>query len=208
MSDCRLYLVTPPDLVPATFLDPLAAALAAGDVACVLLAPPPGAPAAAVLAMVDALRPTVQGSGAAFLVADRPGLAADRGCDGVHLSPDGPPYLESRRTVGETGIVGMACGLSRHDAMSFGEMGADYVWFAAAPGEDAALADRIGWWNELMEVPCVAATDAPADDAVCDRLIAAGADFLAVRQGVWRHPEGPARAVETLQNRIDAHAAD
>src|SRR5258708_4593275 len=84
MSGCRLYLATPAALEPASFAGQLAAALDGGDVACVQLR----------LKDVDddtirsacaALLPIAVGRDVAFLLNDRPDLAAEMGCDGVHV---------------------------------------------------------------------------------------------------------------------------
>lgn len=197
MSDCRLYLVTPPDLDPVALAPLLDAALAAGDVACVLYRPPADAPDDAVRAGIAALRPLAQGRDAAFLIADRPALAAATGCDGVHLTGDGPDYPAARKAVGPGAIVGVACGTSRHAAMEAGEAGADYVWFAAET--DAGAVEPVGWWAEMMEVPAVAFSDAGPQAPEIAALIGAGADFLALGAGVWRHPDGPAAAVAAFQ---------
>ena len=56
--------------------------------------------------------------------------------------------------------------------------------------------DVLTIWQETMEIPCVAIGGVTVDNAA--PLIAAGADFLAVSAGVWRHPGGPAAAVKAF----------
>ena len=68
---CRLYLVTPPALEPASFRNILAAALDAGDVACVQLRLKDVSDDA-IRRSCDALRPITQARGVAFLLNDRP----------------------------------------------------------------------------------------------------------------------------------------
>ena len=195
---CRLYLITPPALDPATFAPVLAEALAGGDVACVQLRLKDVADEA-VLAAGRALMPIVQAAGAAFIVNDRPDLARALGADGVHVGQDDASYAEARKLLGPDAIVGVTCHDSRHLAMEAAEAGADYVAFGAIyptatkEAKTSAPLDLIGWWAELFETPCVAIGGITVENAA--PVIAAGADFLAVSAGVWAHKDGPRAAV-------------
>ena len=72
MSDCRLYLITPPALPDlAGFANTFQAALDAGDVACVQLRLK-DVPDDEIRRACDALRPLAQERGVAFLMNDRP----------------------------------------------------------------------------------------------------------------------------------------
>lgn len=204
---CRLYLVTPPRLDPAAFRDPLAAALDAGDVACVQLRLK-DAGDDDVRRAIDVLRPVVQSRDVAFILNDRPDLAASTGCDGVHVGQEDAPYAAARRAMGADAIVGVTCHASRHLAMEAGEAGADYVAFGAffptGTKETTHRADPgiLSWWAEIFEVPCVAIGGiTPAN---CGPLVAAGADFLAVVSAVWDHPDGPAAGVRAFDAAIAA----
>jgi thiamine-phosphate pyrophosphorylase len=151
---------------------------------------------------VDLLRPIVQGAGTAFILNDRPDLAAELGCDGVHVGQDDMPYAEARRITGPDAIVGVTCHDSRHLAMEAAEAGADYVAFGAffptATKEAKTSADPelLRWWSDLMVVPCVAIGGITIANAPA--LIDAGADFLAVSAGVWEHADGPEAAVRAF----------
>lgn len=204
---CRLYLITPPRLDEAAFSSDLAAALDAGDVACVQLRLK-DASDDAIRRTCEALVPVVQGRDVAFLLNDRPDLAAEMGCDGVHVGQQDAPYALARQVVGVDAIVGVTCHASRHLAMQAAEAGADYVAFGAffptttkLPPSSAGT-EILRWWSELMTVPCVAIGGIDAGN--CRPLVEAGADFLAVCAGVWRHLEGPAAAVRALRREIDA----
>ncbi len=204
---CRLYLITPPALDPATFAPILASALQAGDVAAVQLRLKDVSDEA-VLAAGRALGPLIQASGAAFLVNDRPDLAAALGADGVHIGQDDASYSAARKAVGPDRIVGVTCHASRHLAMEAAEAGADYVAFGAfhPSGTKAppAMADPeiLTWWQALMEVPCVAIGGITIQNAPA--LVQAGADFLAVSAGVWTHTDGPSAAVAAFNALFDA----
>jgi thiamine-phosphate pyrophosphorylase len=195
---CRLYLITPPRLVATDFAPLLKAALAAGDVASVQLRLK-DVDDAAILAAGGVLGPIIQDAGAAFIVNDRPDLAARLGADGVHIGQTDGPLKAARAAVGSGAAVGVTCHGSRHLAMEAAEAGADYVAFGAfypsATKEPPAMADLelLEWWQALMEIPCVAIGGITIDNA--EPLVRAGADFLAVSAGVWGHPKGPAAAV-------------
>jgi len=153
-----------------------------------------------VMRAVDALRPVAQEREIAFLLNDRPDLAKRSGCDGVHVGQQDTPYREARRIVGPDLIVGVTCHDSRHLAMEAGEAGADYVAFGAFfptgtkdPKVVGAPVELLRWWADVMTVPCVAIGGITVDN--CRPLVGAGADFLAVSAGVWRHPDGPEAAV-------------
>jgi thiamine-phosphate pyrophosphorylase len=190
----RLYLVTPPLDAPA-LAGTLAAALAAGDVAAVL-ARLPTAGDATLIDRVRAIAPAVQDRGVALLIDGPPAIVAAAGADGAHVAGTAAlgaalPVLKPDRIAG--------CGdlRSRHDAMTAAERGADYVMFGEPdtqgrrPAMDA-IVDRVAWWAELFEVPCVGWAGDLDEIAV---LAAAGADFVAVGDPVWTHKGGPAAAV-------------
>jgi thiamine-phosphate pyrophosphorylase len=201
MPDCRLYLITPPALDLAVFAPLLAAALDGGDVASVQLRLK-GAGDDAIRRAVERLRPLVQARDVAFILNDRPDLARETGCDGVHVGQGDAGCREARRLVGADAIVGVTCHDSRHLAMEAGEDGADYVAFGAFYPTDTKDAptradpEILTWWQEVMELPCVAIGGITVDNAA--PLVEAGADFLAVCGGVWNHPDGPAAAVRAF----------
>ena len=198
-AGCRLYLITPetiPDV--AAFGRVLDEALAAGDVACVQLRLK-GVDDAAIAAAAQELMPVCHKYGVAFILNDRPDLAAQLGCDGVHVGPDDIPYDEARRIVGPNATVGVTCKDSRHLAMEVADAGADYVAFGAffpsATKDDTTPADLevVEIWSQTTNVPCVAIGGITIEN--CEAVIKAGTDFIAVCSGIWNYPEGPAAAV-------------
>ncbi|MDH3594139.1 MAG: thiamine phosphate synthase [Rhodospirillales bacterium] len=197
---CRLYLVLPSGLAagdaPEAVAGQLATALEAGEVACVLLRTGRLDDRAALRA-ARALGPVAQARDVAFLVEDRPEIARESGADGVHLSGGEAAVARLRETIGPEAIVGVSCGVSRHAAMLAGEAGADYVAFE---GEEAELKDLLDWWQGLMTLPCVALGGVTLENAAA--LARAGADFLALEEAVWEHPDGPGAAVEAFAARL------
>ena len=200
MSDCRLYLISPPKLSAANFLGPLKEALSGGDVASFQLRLKDVSDDE-IRRATDMLRPVVQAYGTAFILNDRPDLAAELGCDGVHVGQEDASYAQARQRM-PNGIVGVTCHDSRHLAMEAGEAGADYVAFGAffptqtKEPKTSADIDLLRWWSEMMVVPCVAIGGITVQNA--GPLVEAGADFLAVAGGVWDHPDGPKAAVKAF----------
>jgi thiamine-phosphate pyrophosphorylase len=200
MSKCRLYLISPPKLSAANFLGPLKEALGGGDVASFQLRLKHVSDDE-IRRTCDVLRPVVQQHGAAFILNDRPDLAAELGCDGVHVGQEDASYAEARAALPK-GIVGVTCHDSRHLAMEAAEAGADYVAFGAffptqtKDPKTTADIELLSWWSEMMVVPSVAIGGITIANAPA--LVAAGADFLAVSAGVWDHADGPQSAVRAF----------
>ena len=209
MSDtrCRLYLITPPKLEPKPFADILKRALSGGDVASLQLRLKDVSDDT-LLRAGEILMPVTQKAGSAFIMNDRPDLAAKLGADGVHIGQEDASYADARATLGPKRIVGVTCHDSRHLAIEAAEAGADYVAFGAffptATKEPKTRTEPelIEWWANTMVVPCVAIGGITV--ANCQPLIDAGADFLAVAAGVWDYPNGPAAAVKAF-NTLFAH---
>ena len=198
---CRLYLITPPEFEPPRFAEELKSALGGGDVASLQLRMK-NAGDDEIRRAAERLMPLAQAAGVAFIVNDRPDLAAELGADGVHIGQDDAPYRETRARVGGNALVGVTCHSSRHLAIEAAEAGADYVAFGAffpTATKDAkarADIDLLAWWSDLMTVPCVAIGGITVDNA--KPLVEAGADFLAVCAGVWNYPDGAAAAVKAF----------
>jgi thiamine-phosphate pyrophosphorylase len=190
-TSCRLYAVLEAGEAAGERLD---AALAAANLAVVLIAPAAGQrlQAAEARPLVERVRK----ARVTALVLDDARLARALGADGVHMgalgalgaegAQGGPQaaYAAAREAVGGQGVVGADAGISRHAAMTLAEAGADYVAFGAPPHlgdrEKARLRreELIAWWAPIFEVPCVAFDVETPEEA--QQLAAAGADFVAV----------------------------
>jgi thiamine-phosphate pyrophosphorylase len=198
----RLYLATPPTGEPARLAEPLAVALGAADVAAVLV-PLIGDDERALLNGLKTLVPVIQGAGAALLLEGRADLVARAGADGAHLAG----IDRFRAAVGSlkpdriAGCSGLA---SRHDAMSAAEAGADYVMFGEPdPGgrrpSFEAIRERVTWWAEVFEIPCVGYATTLDEIAA---LAAAGADFVAVGDLVFDDSRGESVATKDAAARL------
>jgi thiamine-phosphate pyrophosphorylase len=200
VSNSRLYLISPPKLSAANFLTSLKEALAGGDVASFQLRLKDVSDDE-IRRAVDILRPVVVANDTAFILNDRPDLAAELGCDGVHVGQEDASYAEARRAL-PNGIVGVTCHDSRHLAIDAAEAGADYVAFGAffqtqtKEPKTSADPELLRWWSEMMVVPVVAIGGITVANAPA--LVATGADFLAVSAGVWEYADGPEAAVRTF----------
>jgi thiamine-phosphate pyrophosphorylase len=203
---CRLYLITPPKIEPRAFADELKRALGAGDVASLQLRLKDLSDDEIARA-IETLMPIAQKHDVAFILNDRPNLAARLGCDGVHIGQQDATYDEARAAMGRDRIVGVTCHGSRDLAFDAGEAGADYVAFGSfyptttKEVQFTADIDLLQWWAESMTVPTVAIGGITVDNAA--PLIAAGADFIAVSSGVWNYKNGAATAVRDF-NRLFA----
>lgn len=201
MTGCRLYLISPSRIAPKDFSAVLKDALKGGDVASFQLRLK-DASDEEICRATDMLRPLVQDKGVAFILNDRPDLASQLGCDGVHVGQQDASYAQARQIMGADAIVGVSCHNSRHLAMEAAEAGADYVAFGAffptrtKQAETRADLDLLRWWSELMVVPCVAIGGITPDNAL--DVIKAGADFIAVSSGVWDYPQGPEQGVRAF----------
>ena len=202
---CQLYLITPPAIDDLeVFAGLLEQALSAGPVAALQIRLK-DASDEQVKAAVARLAPIAQAHGAAVILNDRPDLARELGCDGVHVGQGDASLAEARRIMGPDAMIGVTCHDSYHLAMEAAEAGADYVAFGAFfPTETKAVTHQaepvlLTAWQEAMEIPCVAIGGVDAGNA--GELARAGADFVAISGAVWAHPDGPvvgARAIRAV----------
>ena len=200
-----LYLITPVLSDVAGFRPVLDAACGAGEITAVLLRLAP-ADDRTLVNRIKEIAPLAQARGAAIVVADSgpesdlAALVTRGGADGAHT--DNPVRLRSLgerlkdgRNVGAGGLK------TKHDAMVAGELGVDYVLFGE-PRRDGSLPDldlvleRAGWWAEIFQIPCVAYAPRLAD---LPAIAATGAEFVALGEIVWSHPDGPAAALAQVR---------
>jgi thiamine-phosphate pyrophosphorylase len=205
--DPRLYLVSPKVADAAAFAGTLTAALAGAALA--------GAEVAAVLLRLEApdersliniakaLAPLIQSAGAACLIAGHPDTVARVGADGAHLTGI-DAFSAARAALQPERIAGCGGLTTRHDAMLAAEAGADYVLFgepdqAGHRPSPEAVAERVTWWAEIFEPPCVGYAATLAEVAA---LAAAGADFVAVGDCIFEDRRGPAAALAEAAQRL------
>ena len=191
----RLYLITPQVDDAVAFVGEIDHALSAGDIAAVLLRLADDGERT-LIERTKHIAAAVQRRDIALLVDNRPEIVARAGADGAHLSGTAKfaaalALLKPERIAGAGGLR------SRHDAMLAGEAGADYVMFGEPDrhGRRPAFEDaqeRLTWWAELFEIPCVAYAAGQDEVAPLSRT---GADFIALGDWLWSAPEGVAEAI-------------
>lgn len=206
MTDCRLYLITPPAITDVPdFVRQLEAALSAGDVAALQIRLK-DVDANDIRAVTRALLPVAHAHNVAVLMNDHVELAKELRLDGVHIGQSDMAYKDARRILGPQAMIGVTCHNSRHLAMEAAEAGADYVAFGAfyptttKTVEHMAELETLSIWQESMETPCVAIGGITADNVA--EVAQAGADFIAVSGAVWNHPEGPGAGLRALLQAI------
>jgi thiamine-phosphate pyrophosphorylase len=200
MDAPRLYLITPPISDWAAYPPLLEAAIAAGDVACVLLRTASDDEGAAERAAC-ALAPLLQKHGVACLVADDPQLAVRVNADGVHIE-DTETLLQSAVRALQPGCIVGAGGLQTRDAaMTAGEAGADYVMFGGPASSEPheSIVERVAWWVEIFNVPCVGYAH---DLGAVSDLVRAGADFIALGEAVFADTRGAGAALRDAARSI------
>ena len=204
----RLYLAISEVDDSSQLAAQLAELLAAADVAAVLLRLKQ-TDQRSMISHVKTLAPVIQNAGAALLLDGHVELVARGGADGAHLTglaamEEALPSLKPDRIAGIGGLA------TRHDSMAAGELGADYVLFGEpdANGQrpsTEAIAERLQWWNELFEPPCVGFAVSREE---ASEFAAAGADFVLVGDFIWADPQGAKAALIGAGEAIrQAHAA-
>jgi thiamine-phosphate pyrophosphorylase len=193
---------------PSPLIAGLPGLLAAADVAAVLLRLKP-VDQRTMISRIKALAPAIQNGGAALLLDGHVELVARAGADGAHLTgiaalEEALPSLKPDRIAGVGGLA------TRHDSMTAAEQGADYVLFGEldAKGQRPAaeaIAERLQWWAELFEPPCVGFAASREEAA---QFAASGADFVLVGDFIWADPRGAAAALSEVEQAIrQAHGS-
>jgi thiamine-phosphate pyrophosphorylase len=200
---CSLYLITPllSTADANAFAKVFAEVLDAAPLACALVRLAPGAHAHAKAIVAPLLRAAVAAD-CGLLIENDARLAARLGADGVHVAGASADLVAAIEGLKPNRIVGAGSLRMRDDAMTASELGADYVMFgeprngARAMGL-GSLAERVSWWAEIFETPCVAYAEAVS---AASELARAGADFVALDEAIWSavSPPEAARQAEAL----------
>ena len=199
MSDApQLYLISPPDFDLSEFPSRLARVLDARDTACVRLALGTR-DEDRICRAADALREVTHARDVALVIDSHFVLAERLGLDGVHLVDGARSVRKARKALGADAIVGAFCGASRHDGISAGEAGCDYISFgpvgaSALASAERAETDLFAWWSEMIELPVVA--EGGLDPELVNSLSGI-TDFFGVGSEIWE-AEDPVSALNRL----------
>lgn len=183
----QIYLITPAEIDSATYPDLLARCLDTVDVGCVRLTLATR-DEDRIARTADALRAVTHARDVALVIETHILMVERLGLDGVHLTDAARSVGKVRKDLGADAIVGAYCHASRHDGMTAGELGADYISFGpvgATPLGDGtqAEAELFEWWSAMIEVPVVA-EGALTDDLV--RTLAPHTDFFGLGDEIWQ----------------------
>lgn len=194
----QIYLITPTQIDLTTFPDQLAKILDAHPIACLRL-DLASQDEDLIARSADQLRETAHARDVPMVIGDHMLLAERLGLDGVHLNDAARSVRAARTALGADAIVGSFCAASRHDGITAGESGADYISFG--PVGDTLLhdgsraeADLFRWWSEMIELPVVAEGGLTPDLIA---TLAAHTDFFGIGAEIW-NLDDPLAALHAL----------
>ena len=198
----QITLITPPVLDLDIFPTVLARVMDGVDIACLRLSLASKDPDDIGRA-ADAVRLVAHARDVAIVIENHALFVERHGLDGIHLTDGSRAIRALRKELGADAIVGSFCGISRHEGMTAGEAGADYVAFG--PIGEAGLGlgtqaprDLFEWWSEMIEVPVI------AEGALTRDLVESFApvtDFFALGPEIWG-AEDPLVALKALLSPI------
>lgn len=196
----QIYLLTPPEIELATYPALLAKVLDTHEIACLRLSLATR-DEQQLTRSGDAIREVAHARDVAVVIDTHIALVEKLGLDGVHLNDGARSVRKTRELLGPDAIVGTFAGTSKHDGMTAGEAGADYVAFGPV-GEtllgDGTRAERalFEWWSQAIEVPIVAEGDLDEKTIADFTQIT---DFFALGEEIWR-ADDPATALGQMIN--------
>ena len=200
--DVQFFLIAPPGADAAQFLPLLKDALQAAPAAALLL-PRDGHSENGYKAFAKAVIPVAQAAGVAVLVEGEPGLVKLTGADGLHVTGDSAVLKAAVGALKPQYIVGAGGIASRHEAMSKGETGPDYLFFGPSTGTRAPEQREIArWWAELMEIPAVLSDTAATPESASSE----GCEFIALGDSLWTAPAGPGAALKAIADALKVPA--
>ncbi|MEK7223587.1 MAG: thiamine phosphate synthase [Pseudomonadota bacterium] len=141
------------------------------------------------LAQANKIAALCRQHGALFIINDDAGLAKQAGADGVHLGREDASLAKARTQLGSQAIIGVSCYNDLARAIQAQADGADYVAFGSFfPSRTKPQAVRAGLEllceaKQKLHVPVVAIGGITPENGA--HLLAAGADALAVIEGVF-----------------------
>lgn len=131
--------------------------------------------------------------GVPLLINDDVALAQRVGASGVHLGRDDPAIDQARAALGADALIGVSCYNEIERARAAQAAGADYVAFGrffpsnTKPRAVPAGLELLHAARAELSIPIVAIGGITPDNG--GSLIAAGADALAVIEGVFGQPD-------------------
>lgn len=202
LPPCGLYVITPdpPSDQRIGLVARVAAAIRGGAAVVQYRAKQPAADS---LCEATLLLSICHQAGVPLIINDDIDLAFTVGADGVHLGQQDKSLAIARQRLGPDAIVGVSCYDSASLARAAGHAGADYVAFgrffpsSTKPQAPSAHFDTLREAKRTLQLPVVAIGGVTIRNA--RSLLAAGADLLAVIEGVFGR-EDPESAAQEFRN--------
>jgi len=150
-----------------------------------------------------ALNALCQARDVPFLINDDVALARTVNATGVHLGREDPEIGRARDTLGPQAMIGVSCYNELDRARAAQDAGADYVAFGrfftsrTKPQAVPASLDLLRTARTALQIPIVAIGGITPENG--GSLIEAGADALAVIEGVFNQPDIRAAAARYAQ---------
>lgn len=196
----QLYLITPNHFDLSTFVPVFQECLDKVDIACVRLSLS-STDVDDWSRAADSLREITHKQDIPLIIDTHAKLVEPHGLDGVHLTDGSRSIAKVKKTLPSDAVVGSFCGTSRHDGMTAGEIGADYVCFG--PTSETSLSDEdiVGfelfeWWSQMIEIPIVAEGNLTLENI---REFTPVTDFFAVCDEVWS-AEMPVEMLKSIED--------
>ncbi len=194
----QITLITPPVLDLDVFPDQLANVMDQVEVACLRLSLA-ARDEDTLGRAADVCRLVAHARDVAIVIENHVLFVERHGLDGIHLTDGARSIRAIRKDLGPDAIVGAYCGVTRHEGITAGEAGADYVAYGPigetplGKGERADF-DLFDWWSAMIEVPVI------AEGALTRDLIerfGPVTDFFGIGPEIWS-AENPAAALKAL----------
>jgi thiamine-phosphate pyrophosphorylase len=198
----QITLITPPVLDLDLFPQALARVMDGIEIACLRLSLATR-DTDEIGRAADACRVITHARDVAVVIENHVLFVERHGLDGIHLTDGARQVRTLRKDLGPDAIVGSYCGVTRHEGMTAGEAGADYVSFGPIGATDLgtgaqATYDLFDWWTEMIEVPVI------AEGALNRDLVETFAnvtDFFALGTEIWG-AEDPLAALKAILSPI------
>ncbi|VAW77440.1 Thiamin-phosphate pyrophosphorylase [hydrothermal vent metagenome] len=140
---------------------------------------------------------------ALLIINDDIQLAKESNADGVHLGANDPDILEARHYLGDRKIIGISCYNQLSLAIAAQQQGANYAAFGSfylssvKPNAIKADIHLLSEARQQLDIPIVAIGGITLHNA--PDLVAAGADMLAVINGVFAQ-----KAIQSTTEKFNA----
>lgn len=202
---CRLVLIAPPPETAANDEAHLEAALAAGDVASLII-PDYGQDEVSFQARAERLTPLAQSRNVAVMIAGAPRIAARVKADGIHFEGALEDLAEIIEKYQDRLMIGAGGVKTRDDALQYGELQPDYLFFGRfgydnKPEPHPRNLALGAWWSEMVEIPCIVMAGNTV--ASVEPVAACGVDFTALSAAVFADEADPAAAVSEANAILD-----